>query len=146
MKEIGEITAIEGEFAVIKIQRSSYCNSCGACKLADQGDEMILTVPNSLAGQPGDLVELGLKSTSILKASVIIYLIPLISLIVGVVCGYAIAGKLGGNPELYGALTGVSFTILTFVGINILDPVFRKKGNYSPQIISIINKSAEGEK
>lgn len=100
---------------------------------------------NDLGAGLGDWVELDLEAVSLLKASAIVYLIPLIGLIIGVGLGYLLASKFSGNAELYGALGGILLTVLSFLGIKALDPVFSKKGEYSPKMISIINSYSKGE-
>lgn len=145
MKELGKVTDIKDRVATVKIQRSSSCGSCTACGMAKNQDEMLLTVSNELGAKLGDWVELDLESVSILKASAIVYLIPLISLILGVAGGYALAGQFSGDAELYGAVGGILLTILSFIGIRAMDPVLNKKGEYSPKMVSIINSSSKGE-
>lgn len=145
MNEYGKIIAVEGNEAVISIQRSSACDRCGACEMGCHEEEMRLTVANSLNGKVGDYVELELSSRQVLKASAITYLIPLAALILGVAVGYWIAGRLSFNPELTGAFTGIGFTILTFYIIRAFEPMFKKGNKYSPQMINIIRNSMEGE-
>lgn len=145
MKEIGKITDIKDKVATVMIQRSSSCGSCNACGMGKNQDEMLLTVSNDLGANPGDWVELDLQSVSVLKASAIVYLIPLLALILGVAGGYALSKQFAGDSELYGALGGILLTILSFIGIRAMDPIFNKKGEYSPKMVSIINLSSKGE-
>src|SRR5690554_2361147 len=125
MKEIGEIIDTTGNHATIRIQRSSYCSKCGACKMGAHEDEMQITVPNRLNGEIGDFVELDLESSKILKASAIVYLIPLACLFLGIALGYWLGPKLSIGSDIAGAVAGIVLTILAFVVIRTLDPVFR---------------------
>ncbi len=145
MKERGQIVEVKDGLAVVKIKRSSYCNSCGACNMGAHPDEMILTVPNRLEGKPGDLVELDLESSSILKASAIMYLIPLAALLIGAGAGYMIAYRINANTELFAALGGILLTILAFLGIHMMEPVFSRQRKYSPQMVSIIQQFSKGD-
>lgn len=145
MKEIGEITDVDRGVATVRIQRNPSCGSCTACGMGKNQKEMFLKVSNDLGAGLGDWVELDLEAVSLLKASAIVYLIPLIGLIIGVGLGYLLASKFSGNAELYGALGGILLTVLSFLGIKALDPVFSKKGEYSPKMISIINSYSKGE-
>lgn len=145
MKEIGKVTQIDEGDATIIIQRSSSCASCNACSMGKNQNEMILKVSNELGATPGDWVELDLESISILKASAIAYIIPLIALLLGVAGGYGLAGKFSLNPEFLGALGGILLTALSFLGIKLMEPILNKKGDYSPKMISIINTSWKGE-
>lgn len=146
MKERGQIVEVtEDGLAVVKIKRSSYCSSCGACNMGAHQDEMLLTIPNRLKGEPGDLVELDLEATSILKASAIAYLIPLAALLIGVVLGYVLAYRVNGNAELFGAIGGILMAILAFLGIRMMEPIFRRQRKYSPQMVTIIKQFSKGD-
>lgn len=145
MKELARVTDIKGRVATVKIQRSSSCGSCTACGMSKDQKEMFLTVSNDIGAKLGDWVELDLQSVSILKASAIVYLIPLISLILGVAGGYALAGQLSGNAELFGAIGGILLTGLSFLGIRAADPKLSKRSEYFPKMVSIINLSSKGE-
>ena len=71
MTEFGEIIEIQGNQVVVKVNRSSACGKCGACSMGAHPNEMMLTVSNPLQGEVGDLVELELESSQVLKASAI---------------------------------------------------------------------------
>lgn len=145
MREIGKVADIKDNTAIIKIQRRSSCGSCTACGMKKDQNEILIPVANDLGARLGDWVELELKSISILKASTIAYVIPLIALIIGVVVGYALAEQLSQDTELYGAIGGIILTILSFVAIRVVDPLLNKKGDYTLKMISIINLSSKGE-
>ncbi|NLI60532.1 MAG: SoxR reducing system RseC family protein [Clostridiales bacterium] len=145
MREFGEITGIKDRIATVKIRRKSSCGSCTACGMKENQNEVMLEVSNDLDANLGDWVELELKSMSVLKASAIVYLIPLIGLILGVAGGYAIANQLSLDAELCGAVGGILVTVLSFIGIRAMDPILNKKGNYSPKMVTIINLSLKGE-
>lgn len=145
MIEMGQIVSVEGSMATVKIRRGISCDSCTACGMAKDQSEISFRIANDLNAQIGDWVELELESKSLIKASLIVYLLPLIALILGVVGGYAIAGQFSGNPDLYGAIGGILFTALSFLGIRAMDPILRKNGDYSPKMISIVNLHSKGE-
>lgn len=146
MKERGQIIEVtEDGLAIVKIKRSSYCSSCGACNMGAHQDEMVLTIPNRLKGKPGDLVELDLESATILKASAIAYLFPLAALLVGVILGYMLAYRVNGNAELFGAVGGILMASLAFLGIRMMEPIFKRRRKYSPQMVSIIKQFSKGD-
>lgn len=145
MTEYGEIVEIQNDQAVIKVRRSSACGNCGACSMGTHPDEMMLTVPNLLQGEVGDLVELELESSQVLKASAITYLFPLFALILGVAIGYILSERYGFNPELGGSLLGLLFTVFSFFGIRCLEPWFRKGHQFSPRMVQLIKKDRKGE-
>lgn len=145
LNEFGEIIEIKNDEAVVMVKRSSACGKCGACQMGSHQDEMVLTIPNKLDGEVGDYVELELASAQVLKASAITYLIPLIALLLGVVCGYIIAPSFGWNPEPAAAIAGILLTALSFVGIKALEPLFKKGHSFSPRMVNIIKPVRKGE-
>ncbi|HZJ82232.1 MAG TPA: SoxR reducing system RseC family protein [Clostridia bacterium] len=140
MKEIGEITQVKDTQATVKIKRNSSCGSCNACSMGQNEDEMFITVSNDLGANPGDWVELDLESLSVLKASAIVYLIPLFALILGVAAGYALARYVSGNAELYGALGGLLLMVISFFIIRAMEPALNEKGEYTPKMVSIVDR------
>lgn len=139
MREVGEVIRVEGDRAIVRIQRSSACRHCGACGLGAISDEMLLTLPNSLNAKPGDMVELSIESVHLLKASAITYLIPLAALILGVIVGYVLGGYLAVDRQLAGAVLGLAFTGLAFMLIRTLDPVFKRSNNFTPTMVAVLN-------
>jgi sigma-E factor negative regulatory protein RseC len=107
-------------------------------------DEMLLTVPNPLQGEVGDLVELELESSQVLKASAITYLIPLFALILGVAIGYVLGGRYGFNQS-WAVPCWVCCLRFSFFGIRAMEPRFRKGHQFSPRMVQLIKKDRKGE-
>jgi len=145
MNEFGEIVDIKNENAVVMVRRSSACEKCGACQMGSHSDEMLLTIPNVLKGEVGDYVELELASGQVLKASAISYLIPLAALVLGVAAGYLLGNAYNFNQELAGALLGLLFTALSFLGIRKMEPIFKEGHQFSPKMVQIIKRTKKGE-
>lgn len=143
MKEIGKVVSTEGRQAVVQIQRSPACDRCGACKFGYRSNEMLITIPNPLEAKPGDHVELSLDSNQFIKASAFMYLFPLLALVLGVVIGYLTGDILGIERQLWGAVTGILFTGLSFVLIRVIEPLLKKSNQFTPKMVSIINTNKE---
>lgn len=145
MSECGQIVEVKDNIATIKLTRKSACASCGACGMGGHQKDMLLSIPNTLGGEVGDYAELDLSSKQLLKASVIMYVGPLIALLAGVVAGYLLGAKLDLNKELFAVILGLLFTGLSYLGIRVLEPRFKKGHNFSPQLVKIIKKDTKGE-
>lgn len=117
IEEIGRVVAVDNDKAWVETIRTSACDACSAQKgcghglmnKANPGKAFRLEIPvNSALVQLGDEVTIGIPEDSLLKASVICYLMPLVLLIAG-----AVLGKLWlGEPA--SALLGVSGLVLGF--------------------------------
>lgn len=145
MNETGWIVETKGGQAVVRIARNSACAQCGACQLGCHQDEMLLTIPNRLNGEPGDAVELELSSNQVLKASAITYLIPLAALIFGVFLGYRLAPQWGMDPDLLGGGLGLFLTIGSFFGIRGMERLLKQGNQFSPQMVKIYKGYRKGE-
>lgn len=144
MKEYGVVLNVENGNAIIGLKRNSACSSCGACELGSNHSQMELTLENTVNARPGDTVEIQLPASQFLKASAILYLIPLIGLILGIVLGYYIGLALNANAEIIGAVNGILFTTLAYMSIRRLEPKFRKNTDLNPTIIGIY-RGGKGE-
>ncbi|HZK34419.1 MAG TPA: SoxR reducing system RseC family protein [Bacillota bacterium] len=145
MNECGQIVQVDNGNATIKVKRSSTCASCGACGMGAHQEDMLLTIPNRLGGRVGDYAELELSSKQLIKASAITYIVPLSALIVGVTGGYILGPMIGLDPELTGSIAGLTLTVLSFLGIRLLEPRFKRGHNFSPQMVKIIDMETKGE-
>ena len=92
------------------------CSGCGAAK-----ETILLTADNPIGAGVGDLVNLRSETGPVLKAAVVLYMMPLVLFFVG----YAAAAAL----ELSGALFGGLAFALSIVLIVLYDRRMAKKGN-----------------
>ncbi len=137
----GVVQIIEGEYAVVQIQRQDMCGDCHACDAVHVSQSCTLKCINSIKSEIGDLVEISLDNTTFLKATYIIYGLPLLGLGIGIALGYFIASFFPNiNNELFmiaGAGLGM---LITFLIIKSQD----KKNKYKkmlPHIVKIINST-----
>ncbi len=140
MKEIGEVVGINDDTAILRFERSPACEKCGACSMAGQDNGMLLKVHNNLKADIGDLVEVDLDASKLLQASGIIYIFPLLALLIGMGIGYYILPELGlqGNREIFSGLCGILLTVLSFVIIKQLEPLWQKQNRFSPKMVTVI--------
>lgn len=118
MKEQAVIVALEGDSVWVQTRRQSSCNSCTASDGCGQGlisrvlpgrEQCIRAlVDRRLHPQLalGDIVSITVPDEAILQASLVVYLVPLLTLVMGM---------FGGNflmPGDGGAITGGLFGLL----------------------------------
>lgn len=136
MAETAYVTKIEGEFALIELERSSACSKCGSCKTTKSG-KMIGKALNKADANVGDTVVLGMKG-SFLGAVSVTYLVPLVMFFLGYYFG---AEALKGG-ELQGIIGAFALMILSFGFVMIYDRYARSKGKYQLEIKKV--KRREG--
>ncbi len=130
MNSIGEIIELDGGNAVVKFKRGKACKNCNAC-LSFSDDELIVQIKNTLDAKIGDKVEIVLHARSVIKASLIAYGIPIITLIAG-----ALSGSLLG--DLYTAIFGILGAGTAFVILRLLEPRFERMSDFQPRMLSIV--------
>ena len=92
------------------------CSGCGAAK-----ESILLTADNPIGAGVGDLVNLRSETGPVLKAAMVLYIMPLVLFF----AGYALAAVLNCSGALFGALAFV----LSIVLIVIYDRRMAKKDN-----------------
>lgn len=92
IEERGRVVAVDSGEAWVQTIRQSACHSCSARKgcghrlLSErQGQAMQIRVANAIGVQVGDEVMVGIPESSLLKASLMLYLVPLLTMVVGAV-------------------------------------------------------------
>lgn len=115
IEEVVHVSRIDGEEIWVEASRQSACAACSARKGCGQGalsdwmtgSSVELSVVNPAGLQPsvGQSVIVGLEEGSLIKASVLIYLLPLISLVALAV--FARSAGVGEGGQVLAALAGL---------------------------------------
>ncbi len=118
IEEAATVIGLQGDFALITTRRKSACGSCNAsngcgtsliASLFPERSSRIL-VSNPVDAGIGDSVIVGLDESQLQKASLLLYAVPLLGLIVGAIAGQqgAIWTGYGWMAELISILCGLS--------------------------------------
>lgn len=144
MIEYGKVVAIVDGKAQIKIQRHAACGDCGACHVGKNQLEMTLLADNDVSAKIGDEVELNIETIDFLSAVLIMYGVPLLALVFGILIGYYGLSSLGFSSNLsqgVGALTGLALMGVSFLIIKSKEKAIKGMKKYRPVIISIRNSN-----
>ena len=109
-----------GTAQVICIRESACsgdCHKCSGCGAAKEA--ILLTAENPIGASVGDLVSIRSETGPVLKAAVVLYMMPLVLFF----AGYAIGAAL----DLSGAITGSLAFVLSIVLIVLYDRRMAKK-------------------
>ena len=129
MRQTGRVISTDGKTAVVRFKRSSACGKCNACFTLGSS-EADVEIDNLLAAKAGDDVVIELHGSNILKASLLMYGIPLAALILGV-----FVGNIWG--DLWAAGLGLAFAAGTFFIFRALEPKISRMGSFKPRMIEI---------
>jgi sigma-E factor negative regulatory protein RseC len=138
VEESGLIVAVEGDTVWVETIRSSACDTCKAQKgcghgllnKASSGQRFTLDVQrNGIAAKVGDIALVGIPEDSILKASLIGYLLPIVLLIL-----FSGTAKLfwGELPSIICGLLGlgVGFLLVRYLGNS-------NRFGHAPQLLGV---------
>ena len=141
MKEIGQVISIGDNTALVRFERSSACQKCGACMMSQSQKEMLLNTENTLGASEGDWVQVDIESPVIIRASLISYIFPLLMLIAGLVIGYFLneAVRIFDNSEIAASILGILFVAGAYFGIRLLEPRLRKNRGFAPKMIALVD-------
>lgn len=140
MEETGLVVKVKGNITEVEVKRSPACESCGVCRLLSD-DKVMTEAINRIGAEVGDEVLLEMASQSVLKASLIIFGIPLIFLGVGYLIGVSLNRLLNlGFPQTFGMVFAFLFVGLSYLVIREIDKRVSVTGKYQPVIKEIIKK------
>ena len=138
--EKGIIQKIVHDKALVRIQKSSACASCesrDACRsLSDK--EMLIEVSNDLQANVGDQVEVSVPEGSLLKLSVLVYLLPVGALVLGAYAGGIWAQSFRAEPTAASIFCGFLAMGVCFYILKRLDRAAQAKCEYQPRMRRIL--------
>jgi sigma-E factor negative regulatory protein RseC len=126
--------------AWVKTARSSACDSCSSrhiCNADGGGEEMEVEAINTAAAKVGDRILLNIRTASLLKATFLLYVFPILAMLAGALIGQSVAETRGSDPSGMAALIGFLFFGLAFIVIRITGRRLSKSSEYKPEIIKI---------
>ena len=130
--EIGTVVEARDEELAVRID---VAGSCGSCPIKDYcyGNERVVWMPKKEAIRVGEQVRFSVSNFSVLKISALVYGIPLISLIAGIVIGYLVFFRsLADDPKiLLAVFTGAVFFALAAYAVSRLDKTQKNRLLYS---------------
>lgn len=106
MTQFAIIKKITGpEKAEVEVLRGTACgDDCGSCEVCHYASKIRVEVENAIGAQLGDRVEIETRTSRILGAAVVVYIVPFILFFIG----YAIAASYNLS-EAYSILVSFAF-------------------------------------
>lgn len=144
MAETGIVIKQKENYVTVKLERREACAKCRACTAGFETKDMIIEAENICHAQEGDQVEISLEQSNFLKAVLIMYTIPLISLLSGLGVGYLISYELGlKSTELIAVICGFALLAVSYIIIKNNEDKWRDK-KFRPVAINIVREKEKG--
>jgi len=144
LEEEGRVTAVDGVYAYVTARPSSSCEGCsqkGVCHVLGGSGDLIIKAFNEAGAVIGDSVIVAISSRTFLKASALIYLLPVAALIAGGVFGKRIVPNFIKNiqPEVLSAIFGVTSLAASFIAVRLLGRKIGENEADRARIIRVLN-------
>ncbi len=146
LSEEGIVEEIKDGKAIVKVERGATCKHCsarGTCGVSfGSNKEIFIEVDNTLNAKVGDKVEISVPSGSLVKIALLVYILPIFSLIFGAYKGGQIAIKIGISSSVGSILGALLLLILSFYILKKIDQSFRKKEAYKIRMTKILSTNS----
>jgi sigma-E factor negative regulatory protein RseC len=142
MEEEGVVVKDKAGRVTIKARRSTSCESCaskGTCS-AGADTDMLIEADNPVGAGVGDRVVFSVGAASVIKAGLLLYLVPIVSFIFGVVLGQTVAARFwtGWNPDLVSGGLGVVFLVLAYFGLRLYGSYASRHKSFGPRVLRVV--------
>lgn len=135
MEQNGKVVElINDTTAKVAILRHTACEKCGSCHIGSSNKDVIITVENTINAQPGNIVAVQMETRNVLSAALIMYVIPLIILVSGILIGTKLFQ--GEKGDILAIILGFALLALSYMVIKKNEHYFSKK--YTANITNII--------
>ena len=138
--EEGIIEKTSKRKAMVRIARSAACATCNSkdsCGVSSD-KKIVIEVTNDLQADVGDRVEISMPESSLLKLSLLVYLLPVVALIAGAFLGAELAAVLNMDSTLSSVIVGCSAMAIVFGVLKWLDGISNFKEKYYPRMTRIL--------
>jgi len=140
LTKTGVVKAVQGRMALVVTTHEPECESCsakeGCSTLGGSGVNREVRARNTARAQVGDVVKISIRGSSFLKATFLVYMVPILGVIGGTLLGYFLANLLAGNKDLLvGIFAGLGL-VGSFLWVRKKGEKLSEKSEYLPEIIS----------
>ena len=141
IEEEGIVVEAEGDLAKVSIMAKSACEKCSASSMCHPGDEEYMEASNPLGAKKGQKVKVVLAPQIYLKASIILYGIPMTVFITAAILGKNLGQRYGteASSDLWAFVAGMLSMVLSFLAIRMYNKKVEKTAQYKPIIVEILS-------
>ena len=146
-QKTGRVSSIEKDgWAMVVTEKGDACNNCESAQLCHSladCSRMETRVLNRANAGAGDRVIISLSSISVFKSALILYILPTVSLVLGVVGGAGLNEQLGISETGAAILFGFTGLILGFTIAGLISKRQTAGSKLTPVITRIIKPTKQ---
>ncbi|MBW2441358.1 MAG: SoxR reducing system RseC family protein [Deltaproteobacteria bacterium] len=143
--EQGIVIKADSRAAWVKTVKTGDCAGCtarGSCHSMGNSGEKEVKAINEAGAREGDRILLLFETSSLLKATFLLYVFPILLLIIGAVLGQEMAPRLNFNPSGLSALTGFFFFFAAVLIVKTRANKMARKKEYRPKVVKILARAS----
>lgn len=134
MKEKGRVIEITDFKAKVCVEPSDACKNCGAKHFCQPLDKMrIIEAENTIGAKIDDEVFIQLAAGISLKVSFLVFGMPVVTALIGLILG-------AQYSETLSLIYGLAGFTLGLIAVKIINNTIAKKPEFLPKIVEILNK------
>jgi len=140
----GLVHTIKDDLVIATIHRKEACGECRACFAGMTKSEMDIEAKNLCDAEIGDWVELELQESAFFNAVVIMYGLPFVGFVAGIVLGYFGIPKVlpTVSATVCSIICGALGILLAFLWIKSQNPRW-ESGKYRPLATKVVEEEEE---
>ncbi len=143
IEESAVVIRCEGDFAWVEATRQSACGQCSASAACGTGvlDKLWghkaarMKALNRAQARAGERVLIGLQETALVRGSLILYLLPIVSLLLFAIFGKAMASQWQLPGEAVSILFGIAGFLLAGMLVRLFSRRIQTDPAYQPVIL-----------
>lgn len=141
IEEEGIVSEITDDIAKVSILKKSACEQCAAAGVCHPGDQETMEAANPLNAKKGQKVKVVIAPQLYLKASIILYGIPMAVFIAAAIIAKKLAVQFGSeaNSDLWAFMAGFLSLAVTFILLRAYNKKVEKTKKYKPVIVEILS-------
>ncbi|MTI47776.1 SoxR reducing system RseC family protein [Sporosalibacterium faouarense] len=140
MNQLGYVTKVDNGIAHLEVRRVSACgDKCGSCGGGCNVPATKVKIKNSLGAEKGDMVEVEMQTDFVLKSAFLVYIMPLILMVGGIIGGINLFENLGiDNYEALGFASGILLLGVSYFILRIIDKSVNKSDRIHFKMVKIL--------
>ncbi|MDY6903537.1 MAG: SoxR reducing system RseC family protein [Thermodesulfobacteriota bacterium] len=143
----GTVQKTEGEWAWVRLQQPVTCNHCGSAIISARrkdGDKTVVKANNPVHAEVGKTVLLKFDNRIMLTGIFSMFVLPLIPIMLGIISGQWLAGRLAVNPAFFTVGFTVAGIVLALMVIAVVAKRVAGNPRATPTILRVVKPDPPG--